>query len=350
MPQGQAPVLTGPITCGGDNTISGILFDGEGTQADGIVVDTVGDVTISNNTFRNFTDNYIECDDVTGTTTITENQFDPGDSMSNYINVSNTDTDGDVTITNNEFDDDNANDPSTEAVEFDIEGTTTMNLTFTGNGINGDGTGNTFSDGIEVDCNGTSTVTFTIDSNTISGLEEDGVSVQTDSTASSSGSVSSNMIDDVGDDAISVETSGGTTTINNNVIDDTGGEGIDFDFDSQGGTFILTSNQISNAGDNGIDYSDSTSTTPALIALRNNTVTDSAGFSVLLDPSGAVEVCADVTGNVVNDDMSFDDTSSADLRVEDFVNILTINSFTGASVQEPNDPVVSVADGTCMIP
>ena len=62
-------------------------------------------------------------------------------------------------------------------------------------------------------------------------------------------------------------------------------------------------------------------------------------------------LCVDVTGNTVNNDMAFVDFASGDLQVEDFANIETINTFLNmATTQEFGGGATPVADGACAIP
>lgn len=349
VPQGQAPVLTGPVTCNGDNTVQGILFDGGGATGDGIVATTVADVTVANNTFRNYTDNYVDFDDVSGTNTVNGNTFDPGDNE-DYVDFDNLDTNCTFIVTNNTFSDDNTSDPASDGMELDVEGTSVITFTMTGNTFMGDNVANTFDEAVEIDCDGTSALTFTMDNNVIDTVQDDGIDLSTNDTSTANGSVSGNMVSNVGDEGVELEPNGGTTTVDGNTITNSAQDGLDLDF-NLGGTIIVTNNTITGSGEEAIEYEDSTATNPALVAIRNNTLTGNTNFCLQIVLQGNPSVCLDITGNTVDQDMEFDDTSTGTISVEQFAQLGTINTVQGGFMAvEVNDAVVDVAAGFCGIP
>jgi Bacterial Ig domain len=365
VPQGLAPVLTGPITAQGGNTISGIIIDGAAGNA--ITANTVTDLTVSNNTFRDSANRHIELVDVGGTISITGNDFGPHvNDFVEYIDLRNTNVNATLAITNNTFTDDGTVDPD-DGVSIDTFGTTVLALTYNDNLVTSDDSLGSIDDALEVDAFDTSQVTVTANNNNISNLENDAIDLDTQAGgASLTATVAQNMISDCDDTAIEIDTTGGTITVSatNNVIDNMSTDGINVSVDDNGNndnsslTLTATANTISNC-DDGVDIEGNNNVTPGTLkaALRNNTITDSGDKSVNVDCDDDT-LCLDITGNTVNDDMAFDESGSGIINVERLLvgeggplDAPAVNTFTvPAVVPAPTGNVVSVAAGFCAIP
>ena len=359
VPAGQAPLITGPITCLGDNTIKGFAIDTDGTN--GIIVDGVGDVTISNNTFSTSTSaiEYINLDDVAGTMTIDSNVFGP---MSNdeYIDLDNTDTNGNVTISNNQFNDDGVQDPD-EAVDVDLMGTSVMNFVFTGNVVTSPtpGSGTSFSEGLNLGVEVPSQCSVTIDDNSFTNVDSQGLYLVSDQDGVLAGDLTNNTIVEPDGSGLFVLASQGTVTISGNTITDTSHNGISLESQGGGVTYIVTDNTVTGSGNNAIGYDNAFG--GADIAIRNNTLTDSANFSIDTLALFAGDICLDITGNIVNTDMEFDDQGGGTITVERFGDtapgptlgdeLKTVNTFTaGATIIAPGGAIVDAVAGFCNIP
>jgi len=358
VPAGQEPLITGPITCLGDNTIKGFAIDTDGTN--GIIVDGVGDVTISNNTFSTSTSTieYINLDDVTGTTTIDSNVFGPM-SSDEYIDIDNDNTNGDVTITNNQFNDDNTSDP-VEAVEFDIEGTSVMNVVFSGNIITSPtaGSGLSFDDGVEIDVEGTAQCTITCDNNNFTNVDGSALDFACDAGATLTGSITNNSAVAADSDAFWIEANNGTMTLSGNTITDTSQDGIQVRTDSLNATYIVTGNTITGSGEDAIDVDDG-SNGDVNIAIRNNTLTGSSLSSIQANVFDA-SFCMDITGNIVDTDMVFLESGAGSLTIERFGStaldptfgdeLKTVNTFTAPATITGSGNIVDAVPGFCNIP
>ena len=359
VPAGQAPLITGPITCLGDNTIKGFAIDTDGTN--GIIVDGVGDVTISNNTFSTSTSTieYINLDDVTGTTTIDSNVFGPM-SSDEYIDIDNDNTNGDVTITNNQFNDDNTSAPD-EAVEFDIEGTSVMNVVFSGNIITSPtaGSGLSFDDGVEIDVEGTAQCTITCDNNNFTNVDGSALDFACDAGATLTGSITNNSAVAADSDAFWIEANNGTMTLSGNTITDTSQDGIQVRTDSLNATYIVTGNTITGSGGDAIDVDDGGNTNDMNIAIRNNTLTGSSLSSIQANVFDA-SFCMDITGNIVDTDMVFGESGAGSLTIERFGStapdptfgdeLKTVNTFTAPATITGGGNIVDAVPGFCNIP
>jgi hypothetical protein len=347
VPQGQAPTLTGPITCNGSNTISGVTIDGSGTE--GIIINGVGDVTVSNSTFQNNMNEHIDIDNATGTITINDNTLEAVND--DFIDVDNTDTNATFVLTGNTFNDDNVADPS-DGVEFDLEGTTVATVTITGNAFNsGSDPTNNF-EGIEIDSDGTGQLTFTIDNNTFVNVEDAACIEGDNGTSSQNGSFSGNTVTTAKDTGFDARING-TVTIADNTITNTVNDGLELDADTGAtATFIVNNNQITGSGDDAVDSSDDDNIN---LALRSNTLTGSGDNALETVMGGSSNACYDITGNTVDDNMFFDDETSGSFDVERAVDaagsgLLTENNFTAGTVVVDSGAINPVAAGFCAIP
>jgi hypothetical protein len=347
VPQGQAPTLTGPITCNGLNTVSGLIVDGSGTV--GIIISGVADVTVSNNTFQNNPEEHIDIDNGSGTITISNNTLEPLND--DFIDVDNTDTNATFVLTNNTFNDDNSANPD-QGVEFDIEGTTVATVTITGNAFNSGSNSDNHFEGIRIDSDDTSQLTFTIDNNAFDNVNDaveiDGAS----GTSTQNGSFSGNTVTDSDDTGFDAEING-TATIANNTITDSANDGLELDAEiGATATFIVSNNQITGSGDDAVDASDDDNMN---LALRNNTLTGSGDQALETIMTGTSNACYDIIDNIVDDDMFFDDETTGSFDVERAVDaagtgLLTVNTFNAGTVIVDSGAINPVAAGACAIP
>jgi hypothetical protein len=348
---GLAPLLTGPISCGGDNTISGFTIDGSASE--GIEINAVGNVTVSGNTISNPTEEHIDCTNMTGTVTIDNNQFDdPPNGDNDFIYVENTDTNGTVNVTGNTFtnDPDNDTDSVTEVI---VGGNSVVTANFTGNTALGASPDN-FDYGFYLEANDTSDVTVTASSNMFSNTDNDTIGVHTDDDASLSGTIADNFIDDADDDeGIHAVLNSGTLTISGNTITDCTGDSLGLEVAEDGGTFRILNNIITNSGDDGMDF-DETEDGDVNIAARGNTVTNSGSQSFDFDWNGAGTACIEFTGNTVTEEVRFDEDGPGTMNVEQLGNLentgITGNVFNNMSSVNADADVNDVAAGSCNIP
>jgi Bacterial Ig domain/Right handed beta helix region len=356
-PVGQPPLLTGPITCGGTNTVSGFTIDGSGSE--GIIINNAGNVTITQNTISNPTNEHILCTDVTGTVTISNNTLsDPPNTSIDFITSNNTNTNGTISVTNNIFQND-ADQNVDSLYEADANGTSVMSLIFSGNDAIGL-TSDDFSNGFYLNTANTSQVTVTVDDNDFTNFEFEPIGIHSDDDGVKlGGSITNNRITDVSDDdGIHADINNDTVTISGNVVTNVNEKGLRLDVAALGGTFIVTNNNVSGAVENGIEFDDDEDGEVKL-AIRDNMLTDSgSGVAIYVYWDGNVgDVCCDITGNTVNDDVTFeDDTNNGEINVEQlgvnpFTNFSTVlNTLNGGASVSTSGDVNSVADGFCAIP
>ena len=355
-PQGQPPLITGPITCGGSNTISGFTIDGSGSQA--IIINAVGDVTISNNSISNATNEQILCTDITGTVTISNNTFsDPvSDPNTDFITVTNINTNGDISVTNNIFKNDDGNSME-DLIEIETNGTSVMDLTFSGNEAIGL-TSDDFQFGLYLVCFDTSQVSVTVDDNDFTNFTGGPIGIYaSDPGVKLGGSISNNRITDVSDDdAIHTLINDDTVAISGNVVTNVDDDAIQLETEDLGGTFIVTNNNLSNAGNDAINFDDSLDN-DVFLAIRDNTLTDSAFYALYVNWDGTGDLCLDITGNTVDDDMYFnnDGTGAINLERKDApqggpLDAVGVNNFTAGSPNYVGGTINSVDPGFCAIP
>lgn len=353
VPQGDAPLLTGPITCLGSNTVSGLAF--EGATDDSIVISGTSDVAVKNNTFSNLSNEHIDIDNATGTITIDGNTFGPVDD--DFIGVDNLDSDATFVVIGNTFNDDNTIDPDA-GIEFDLEGSTIATVTISGNTFNsGTDFDNNFV-GLEIDSDDSGQVAFTITDNTFTNCSE-GINIDgDDQNTTQSGTISGNTMTNIEREGMALNLNG-RVTISGNVLTDCGIAFDDdaIDADNETGatmTLIIVNNRIAGSGEDAVSVFASDNENLNL-GLRNNTLLDSGenALSVLIVDSA--NACLDVTGNTVDSDLFFDNESTGDLQVERAVDgagtgLLSENTFTGATVVVDSGTISPVDSGACQIP
>jgi parallel beta-helix repeat protein len=349
VPQGLAPTLTGPINCGGTNTVSGLFIDGSGT--DGVNINGVGDVTVSNNTIGNPTEEHIDCLNVTGMVTIDGNTLqNPPNIDTFFIGIANINTNGDVAVTNNTFT--NAgNSIVNECVSLGGVGTSVMNVQISGNVANG--TVADQLDGFTVLASNTSQVTVTVQDNTINNCEGQGITVGVgDSGATMDATISGNTVSNSSASGL-VLVSDGTVIAQNNIITNAADSGILVGTPFDGLTLVLTNNNITNCGLAAVNI---LGTNDAAVAARDNTMTGSGVYSFAALASQPANLCFEVTGNTVDDDM-FIDTANAAANIDlenGAAGLETVNTFAPGTMpiinQTATGTVTNRAAGFCQIP
>ena len=352
---GARPVIQGPVRLGGDNTVAGFEMTNSGEEC--IEGDSVDNVQILNNIFNTPAEEHVELLDVGGTCTISGNSFNAltGDDRSLVIDL--TDVTATYAVDGNTFESDTTNDPN-NAADIDTRGTTNLTLSFTNNDITSINDANRWDDGLELDVAEQSTVTVSIDGNTVNRTSSDGIDLDTnDALATLTGTVSGNTLENIGDNGIEVDSDRGTIslTVSGNIVRDVNQDGIDLDVEGTDGsvTAIVENNQVTNCGVNGLSTGAEATGSSCTVAFRNNTVTNSTLASLFGRTLLTGEMCLDVTGNTVDDDMIFDNDGTF-LRVEQLEAgqggpLNTVNTFQSGSGVD-NQGATSVDDGTCVFP
>ena len=329
VPQGDAPLLTGPITCGGSNTVSGLRI--EGSASEGVIVNGVGDVTLSNNTIGNPALEHISCEDITGTVTIDGNTLEnPPNTSEDWIFIVNNDSNGAAIITDNIFTNEPGNDVASCMV-IGTEGSSVMDVTVTGNRAEGT-VADAFGTCVYIAATDTSQQTVTVSDNSFSNLDGTGIGLLSEAAATLDGTVSGNSVSSasVAGVILNLAGSGGLITVNENIID-SAREGLAVNnILSDGHTYVLANNRVTNSVDNAIRV---VTTGDSKVAVRDNTLTDS-GISSLDVGVGNANLCLEVTGNSVNDDMLFTTTDAgATIELENGeAGLETVNTFAPGTV------------------
>lgn len=330
--QGNAPTITGPVICGGNNTISGFLFDGGGANQDAIQANDVSNLTVINNTFRNSQFTHMDLGNLGGTVVITDNTLEPTDGDESFIDIINKDTSGTYTISNNSFTDDAANDPS-EGVRFDLAGTGSATITMDGNTfVSDNAAANSFDDAIEIDAYDDGQIAIMLTNNTFTNVGGSAIDADANgNNAGLTGTVSGNSTTGSDDNGLEFDAFGGTVdvTVSNNMVINSGQGGIDMDADGSGGsmTAVVSGNTVTGtAGDHAFEL-ETVANSTGTIALRNNTLTGSKTFSVNVFNQGTT--CLDITGNTVDDDMTFNANAGA-------INVERLDAGTGGPLDVVN--------------
>jgi hypothetical protein len=321
---GLAPMLTGPITFGGTNTLSGFTIDGP--AADRIIINGVGDVTVSNNTIGNPLVNHIDCDDVTGTVTISGNTLEnPANLGGDFINVVNASTNGNLVISDNVFTN-TINNLFDDCIEIDLFGTSVMDITISGNTANG-AVADQLRFGFAVLAYDDSQATVLMDSNTLTNLDDYALSLVCFNTTSNiDGTISGNTVSNISASGILVPVNG-SVTVSGNMVD-SAVDGISIlGFGSSAATIVVENNSVTNSVNNAFLFLGEQS---ARIAIRDNVLGNSGSFSVNIIENFASNLCLDITGNTVDDDMYIDTTAAgATIDLENgAAGLETVNTFS----------------------
>lgn len=335
-PAGQRPVITGPITLGGRNTVSG--FSISGSASDAVWANGVQSVVVDNNVFTGSNGHHIRFSNVSGNTVVSNNVFNPNSLVEvDYVSIENTDTNGGFTFSSNDF---LANDavPKREALRFDCNGTSSASLVANNNRILCDVGSEAFSDGIILYANLGASLAVTLTGNEFVRCGADSIDINVSGEAEVTGTISANTVEASGDNGFEVDAGSDSIVelvISDNILTDTDSDAIDLDAQGMGQlTATLVGNEIVSAGGNGIT-SDVEDNAIVRLALRNNVITDSGLSSVVVDCFGSGDVGLDITGNTVNRDMTFNFVSGT-FGIERFAPaeggpLTSVNTFNAAA-------------------
>ena len=329
VPQGQAPVINASVTITGNNTISGLTF--EGTTDDSIVGNGFTNVTITDNTFLGGDTIQVALEDAQGTITISDNTF----SMDNNIDATDIDTAAAGTCTfvfnNNTFQALTPTADPGDSLMVAVEGTTVATIQMNDNVFTGLASGDTVETGLSLLLIDDSQTTLTASGNASVFLDNWMVATvagQSTLMATATGNSSDQISGSSDVDLILLGSSTATLVYDNNSFTNTSREGIELDaFD----------------------------TSTVKLALRNNTITGARTAAVSLHADDDSDFCAEITGNTFGEDLVFEANTTGDYDVEQFGNaagdvLSTLNSFEVGGIVVSTNPVNSVADGDCMIP
>ncbi len=337
-PPSNQPGMNGIIRCESGTRVAGLRFPvGPFGNAGAVTIlmDGARNVAILNNSFSRTRDGVIRGTDVAGQILIANNIFDRPATGSDVISITNTDSNADIVITDNTFKNSSwdAGSPSARArslAKIYATGTSTIGLTFSRNTATS--TEQRFGAGLDSDFEGRSTATVTVENNSLRGFA--GIMLEIDSRddAVLSGRVAGNTLVEAASDGILVTGRSGTFTVQNNTITDVGDDGIQLRIGFGGATILILDNVITRAGFDGIFCSDGESS-DASIVLRGNTIRDSSDDSIDIRWSGSGNMCIDVTGNTVDDDMEFNASgATGEFNVEQLGILDTVNTFLAGVV------------------
>jgi hypothetical protein len=143
-----------------------------------------------------------------------------------------------------------------------------------------------------------------------------------------------------------------------NIVTNMNEDGFDVDVDLDGGTvnLIADKNNLSNCGEEGLELDTNAAGAILNAAVRNNTITNSSNDSVEVDLEDSGTTCVDFVGNIVTQNVTFDEDGTGTINVEQLAPgdggpLTILNTFNnGAIVDEQSGTTNSVADGTCVFP
>ena len=354
VPAGQAPTLQGPITCGGNNVIKGITIDG--SASDLVVINGVGDVTISDSTLSNPTDDHISIINGSGTLNVLRNTLNlPANNNRDFIDVDNASTNATIVANNNTFS--NTGGQNVNGLLYiETAGASQIALTFKSNIADGTAA-QQFGYGVYLDNMGNGACTVDIDGNTFDQFNRPGrYPIGVFSTdAPTSGSITNNTATNCGFAGIYAAAGGtGSITISGNTVD-TAQYGIYSYFDRDG-TMVVNNNTIRNSTNVAI-YSEIFGTNATgKIAVRNNVLNSNTESFYGYTPNAGQTLCVDMTGNTLDSNIRFDGNNVGTVNVErkeaaQGGPLSAVNTFSGGvTVQDVNPTVTSVVAGACQIP
>jgi hypothetical protein len=355
-PPGQAPIIEGPIVCGGDNLIKGLVIDG--SADDLIVIDNVGNVTLQQNTLSGGRTRLVACNNVSGGLSIVDCVLGPhtvalGSKL--FVEVLNDSTNATIEVTDNTF----LKVPGLNVgnlMDNRPTGTSELDIVFSGNTALGT-PAEPYSGVFYLDNTGSGSCVLDIDGNNLSHFTFSGIwAFATDGPVT--GSVTNNIMSNVGGEAIFTSIRDGLQLISGNVVDNAGGSALSFYYDGNGGTLQILDNVVTNT-DNGVYVNDSGSTPDPVgsFALRNNSFS-TAVSSLEIDMREGGEICGDITGNSIDSDLLFSTVGGGTISVErlnmsDGGPLQNVNTFSnGAGVVEnaTSGTMTSAMSGACQIP
>lgn len=349
-PAGTAPIISGPITCLGDNVIQGFAIDG--SSAEGIVATSVANLTISQNSFANIAEEHIEFSSISGTVTIDGNDFldVPTGRRTDNIYFEQIDTDGSFVCTGNTFR--NAEDAATNILcELGTYGTSSLSVVFSRNEALGNASGG-FENGFYWFQPSTGACTLSAQENSFSNLSNDGFNVDGPVRTTLAGNTFNACAF-----PIFIDFGGTDWNISGNLINDSLFPMTVFNSTADG-TCVISNNRLTGAEERAVTY-EAIAPTPsnAKVALRDNSVTGCLAEAVYIHINqDNRNVCFDISGNTVDGDMLFEDSGNGSITVEQFGDaggdeLKSVNNFiSGADVVVNGDAVVDAIAGFCQIP
>jgi hypothetical protein len=335
-PQGQAPMIEGPIICGGDNTVSGFHIDASGSV--GVGASGVANITVTDNTFANDTANHVEVTNVTGQVVVNNNTFGPttlGCVDMDFDNIS----DVSVTFDDNVLNDDGTVNPSGHGLNILFQGTTTGSVVAMGNTLDSPDNAASFEAGLRFRAQDTAQAVVNFTGNMITNTEDTGIFVEGSGSGQSiTSTIQENTVTGAGGRGIGLSNNA-MATVTGNSAADTGSRGISFTVTTSDvtGQAIISGNNISDTGSAAIAVSDNIgSGTEIRAAVRSNTITTTATNAIDLVSRNVG--CFAVTGNTVNKDIEIEaNNTPCDLEQGDVLTggpLDTLNTLNAGAVVE----------------
>lgn len=323
LPAGLAPVITGPVNCAGDNTVSGFTI--EGSAGSGVNIDSTGNVIVNNNTINNPAGRHVLGTNVSGTVTITNNTLSsPPNAGEDMIRIENVNANATVAISNNTFSNAAMNSID-DLCEIRTSGNSVVSTTFSNNVANSATTDFRF--GFFANCFGNSTQTVNVADNDFRGFSNIPVVTNGSSpTSTLTGSISDNTFAAPFNVAIGAQPTGGTLRISGNAISGAAVTGISLQTEDSNADIIIENNQISGSTDDGVSYFDSDNGN-FRIAFRDNTITNSGSDAVDINWAGANSLCLEFTGNNFDDLLRLENSGAGTFNVQQLTNLATLNNL-----------------------
>ena len=349
LPAGTAPVITGPINCGGNNEIKGFTISGASGNA--LSANGVSNITVENNTITNPGARSILFTNVGGTVNIVSNTFSsPANDNEDWIQLNNNNTNATFAVTDNTFQ--NSPVQNTEDLcQMELTGTSVATCNFSRNRATSD-TADSFDFGLFLSLGDTAQVTATVADNMFKGFESVPLELcPADSGTVLQATVSGNTIENVsGDNGIAVDGANGLITISGNTLTNISDDGIDIDGFGFGGSYIVESNTVTGAGDDGIDYEGTPAADTVALRIRSNIVTNSSSDAIDVDTAATSgTLCVDLSGNIVDRDIDIDNFGGGTVQVEQLSTLSSVNTLnSGAMIGTNTGTVTEVPDGTCI--
>lgn len=351
VPAGLAPVVTGPIICGGNQDVRGFTIQGSGGVA--VRADGVSNVVVRDNSISDANGRLILFTNVGGTASIINNAFSlPANDNEDWVQFNNNDTNGTFNFTDNTFD--NSTGRATEDLcQVELTGNSQVTCDLSRNTASSD-TADIFSFGMYVTVEDDAQVTANITGNLFKSFSD--VPIELCSFGPNvriNGTVSTNNVSDVSNDnGIAVDSSDGLITVSNNVLTNIGDDGVDVDAVGLGGAVIVDGNRITNILEDGIDLEILAPGDDISLGIRNNTVTTTVEDAIDIDwfVLGGV-LCVDLVNNTVDGDIQFEHGGrGGSIQVEQLSTLNSINTLNGGAMIGTTGVVAEVADGACVFP
>lgn len=356
VPQGQRPVITGPVTLLGNNTVSGLQIVDSAT--DGIIADGVSNITINNNLIESSADEHLDLDDIGGTLNITNNTFTNNDvDDTDYIDLI-SEASGTVNIIGNTFTEDNTLNAN-DAIDIEFLGSAVVAVNIQDNDFTGSSDlSQTFENAIDVSARDDSSLTVDISGNNCTNAGEDTIGVDCDQNATMTGSIALNVINGSQADGIEVSSgvAGPVISLSGNAISNSGISGIDIVAVNEGASEDTGLNPvITIEGNNietspvGIELETDTALTDTYVRLlisNNNISATSASILQRLSNEGIV--CTEISGNTLTGNVVFEDALGfMRIFVRRFDELATDNNITGTVTDTDGDSVTDNGENSC---